>query len=106
MKQKKDISRRQFMGKVAASAAAVSIVPSHVLGRNAPSNKLNIAAIGSGGRARANSNGTQRENIVALCDVDQQRASRMFNEYPKARKFRDFRIMLDEMDNSIDAVLV
>jgi len=106
MKRKRHISRRQFMGKLAASAAAITIVPSHVLGRNAPSNKLNIAAIASGGRARANINGTKSENIVALCDVDERRAANMFKAYPKARKYKDFRIMLDEMDKSIDAVLV
>ena len=62
MKRKKRISRREFIRNVAASAAAVTIVPAHVLGRNAPSNKLNIAAIGSGGRARSNLKG-----VTALC---------------------------------------
>jgi len=94
------------MGGLAASAAAVTIVPAHVLGRDAPSNKLNIAAIGSGGRGRSNINGVKSENIVALCDVDDSRASSMFKAYPKAKRYKDFRIMLDEMDKSIDAVIV
>jgi len=94
------------MGKLAASAAAVTIVPAHVLGRNAPSNKLNIAAIGSGGQARGDINGVKGENIVALCDVDERRAGRTFKAYPKARRYKDFRVMLDEMDKSIDAVIV
>jgi len=94
------------MGKLAASAAAVTIVPAHVLGRNAPSNKLNIAAIGSGGQGRGNINGVKGENIVALCDVDERRAGRTFKAYPKAKRYKDFRVMLDEMDKSIDAVIV
>jgi len=106
MKRKKRISRREFMGKLAASTAAITIVPSHVLGRNAPSNKLNIAMIGAGGRARANLNGVESENIVALCDVDNERAKNIFDAHPRAKKYKDFRIMLDEMDKSIDAVIV
>ena len=94
------------MGKLAASAAAVTIVPAHVLGRNAPSSKLNIAAIGSGGQGRGDINGVKSENIVALCDVDERRAGRTFKAYPKAKRYKDFRVMLDEMDKSIDAVIV
>jgi len=106
MSKKKLISRREFVGNLAASVAAVTIAPSHVLGQNAPSNKLNIALIGSGGRARANLKGVSSENIVALCDVDEERAAEIYNAYPKAKKYKDFRIMLDEMDKSIDAVIV
>lgn len=94
------------MGNLAASMAAVTIVPAHVMGRNAPSNKLNIAAIGSGGRARANLKGVSSENIVALCDVDEKRAAGTYKNYPRAKKYKDFRIMLDEMEKSIDAVIV
>jgi len=106
MSKKKRISRREFVGSLASFIAAFTIVPAHVLGRNAPSNKLNIAAIGSGGRARKNLQGVSSENIVALCDVDGERAAAMYKEYPKAKKYKDFRIMLDEMDKSIDAVIV
>jgi len=70
MRRKRHISRREFVGKFAASAAALTIVPTHVLGRNAPSNKLNIGVIGVGGRGGANLRGVESENIVALCDVD------------------------------------
>jgi len=106
MSKKKCISRREFVGNLAASMAAVTIVPAHVLGRNPPSNKLNIAAIGSGGRARGNLTGVSSENIVALCDVDEERAADIYNAYPKAKKYKDFRFMLDEMGKSIDAVIV
>jgi predicted dehydrogenase len=46
------------------------------------------------------------ENIVALCDVDERRAASSFNKYPKVKQYRDYRKMLDEMDRSIDAVIV
>ena len=94
------------MGKLATSTAAITIVPATVLGRNAPSNKLNIAAIGSGGRAGANIKGCSSENIVALCDVDEGRAASAQKSYPNAKRYKDFRVMLDKMDKSIDAVIV
>ncbi len=67
------ISRRKFVANVAATTAAVTIVPRHVLGRGftAPSDKLNIAGIGVGGMGRTNLlNLGLDNNIVALCDVD------------------------------------
>jgi hypothetical protein len=66
------ISRRSFLAKAATTAAAVTIVPSHVLGRGfvPPSDKLNIAGIGVGGMGRTNLINLSTENIVALCDVD------------------------------------
>src|ERR1700704_1590286 len=65
------IPRRKFLSQVAA-AAAVTIVPRHVLGRGfvPPSDKLNIAGIGVGGMGRANLINLASQNIVALCDVD------------------------------------
>ena len=67
------VSRRDFVTKAAATTAAVSIVPRHVLGRGytAPSDRLNIAGIGVGGMGRTNLlNLGLDNNIVALCDVD------------------------------------
>ncbi|MFH1719132.1 MAG: Gfo/Idh/MocA family oxidoreductase [Planctomycetota bacterium] len=106
MARKGHISRREFMGKIAASTAAVTIVPARVLGRDAPSNKLNIAVIGSSGRARANLKGVSSENVVALCDVDEKRLEDTAKSYPKAKKYKDFRRMLDDVDKSIEAVIV
>jgi predicted dehydrogenase len=103
-----NISRRDFMNN-ALAAAAFTVVPRHVLGGRAyaaPSDKLNIACIGVGGRGRANLKGIRGENIVAMCDVDTRRAGEAFDNYPKARRYTDFRKMLDEMDNQVDAVVV
>lgn len=102
-------SRRQFLRGTVGTAAAFSIAPHYVLGGRAgaaPSDRLNIAHIGVGGRGGANVNGTRSENFVALCDVDTRRASENFEEYPSAKRYTDFHRMLDEMDNEIDAVTV
>jgi len=102
-------SRRQFLHEAAGAVAAFTVVPRHVLGRGAttpPSDKLNIACIGVGGQGGGNLKSVSRENIVALCDVDMQRADKAMAEYPKAKQYRDFHKMLDEMDNQIDAVVV
>ena len=104
MKNKK-ISRRQFMGV----AAALTIVPRYVLGgpRNIPpSEKVNIAGIGVGGRGASVLDGVSSQNIVALCDVDWKHAGGTFNRFPNAKKYRDFRKMLEEEDKNIDAVTV
>ncbi len=98
------ISRRDFMGGVAA-AAAFTIVPGRVLGAEPPSDKLNIAAIGAGGMGAHNIQMCSDENIVALCDVDDERAAETYKAYPDTKKYRDFRVML-EKEKNIDAVVV
>ena len=90
------------------AAAAFQIVPRHVLGgagQKPPSEKLNIAFIGAGGRARDNLDALRAENVIAMCDVDQKRAAKSFEEYPQIPKYRDFRQML-EKEKNIEAVVV
>ena len=105
--KKEDLSRRKFIGSAASSLAAVTIVPSHVLGRGQkpPSEKLNIAGVGIGGRGFADLRAVAGENIVALCDVDQRYAARAYKTWPDARRYVDFRKML-ETQKDIDAVIV
>lgn len=71
-----------------------------------PNEKLNIACIGVGGRGSANVKGVSGENIVAMCDVDENKAGKRFQQFDKAMKFQDFRVMLDKLDKQIDAVVV
>ncbi len=102
-------SRRGFLGRTTAALATVSIVPSYVLGlrgATSPNEKLNIACIGVGGRGAANVQGVARENIVAFCDVDSQRAAASVAKHPNAKIYQDFRRLFDEMGKSIDAVTV
>jgi predicted dehydrogenase len=103
-------SRRSFLRHSATAAAAFSIVPGHVIGlrgQTPPSGRLNIAAIGIGGMGRNNIRKCAvDENIVALCDVDSgERAGKIFAEFPNARAYRDYRVML-EQQKDIDAVII
>ena len=103
------LSRRQFLKTSTGAVFAFQLVPRHALGgdgKTPPSRKLNIAAIGAGGQAAADLKNMTDENIVALCDVDDRRAAEMFQKFPEAKRYKDFRKMLDEMDGKIDAVLV
>jgi predicted dehydrogenase len=71
----------------------------------APSEKLNIAGVGVGGMGASNLRKCSAENIVALCDIDQDYAAKTYRQYPKAKLHRDFRQMLDQQKD-IDAVIV
>lgn len=106
-----NITRRSFLQRGTAAAAALTIVPSSVLGKShghiAPTDKLNIAGVGIGGMGNGNlKNMENTENIVALCDVDWKYAKPVFDRHPQAKKYWDYRKMYDEMGKSIDAVMV
>ena len=95
------ISRRHFFyGSLLATSAKAA---NHSY--KSPSEKLNIAAIGAGGKGFTDINGCAGENIVALCDPDDSRAERAFKQFPNAPRYKDFRVMLDKQKD-IDAVLV
>lgn len=107
--KKGSLSRRSFIGRTAAVTAGLTVVPSSVvsgLGHTPPSDKLNIAGIGVGGMGRSNLRNVSDQNIVALCDVDWRYAKSCFDDYPKAKRFKDYRVMLDKMHKDIDAVIV
>ena len=104
------IPRRSFIKATAATTAGLTIIPSHVMGRAlghvAPSDKLNIAGIGVGGKGRVNLKAMNTENIVALCDVDWKYAQACFDDYPKAKRYWDWRKLFEEMGETIDAIMV
>src|SRR4030042_667638 len=103
-RQKIKISRRDFM-KSAAACAAFAFVPKRVMAGSA-SNKLNIAGIGVGGRGASDLEALESENIVALCDVDLDRAKDTIKKSSGAKLYRDFREMLDKEQKNIDAVVI
>lgn len=106
---KNKISRRKFIENTALAAAGFTILPSQVvsgLGHTMPSDKLNIAGVGVGGRGFGVLKGLESQNIVALCDVDWQYSKGCFDYFPNAKKYYDWRKMFDEMGNDIDAVMV
>jgi predicted dehydrogenase len=104
-------SRRDFLKNTSLAAAGFFIVPRHVLGRGyiAPSDKLNIAGIGAGGKGTsdlAEFAKSPKVNIVALVDVDDRQAVTSRKNFPNAKYYRDFREMLDKEKNNIDACSV
>lgn len=102
--------RHFFYGTLLAGAvpaAGFGSVPSlKAMGYKSPNEKLNIASIGAGGKAASDIMGCASENIVALCDVDDKQAARMYKQFEKAPKYRDFRKMLDKEGPGIDAAIV
>ncbi len=113
------ISRRAFLGTSAAAAAGLMVVPRHVVGgtqaKKAPSDTLNIGCIGVGGMGFTDTRGVSTENVVALCDVDEEMVARLIGseridpdqkaKFEKAAKYDDFRRMF-EKEKGIDAVTV
>lgn len=100
-------TRRTLLGRTALSGAGLLLAGVGVqIGRASPNEKLGIACIGLGNRGAANVGGVSGENVAALCDVDDQTAGNMYQRFPKARKYYDYRMMLEEMDRQIDAVVV
>ena len=87
--------------KTRVAANDAQVVP----GKVSPNEKLNVAAIGAGGKGFSDIMSCKGENIVALCDVDWDRCDKAFKELPDARRFRDYRNMLEQMPE-IDAVTI
>ena len=99
-------SRRNFLKTSATVAGGYWLGTTAVTKAASPNDKLNVACIGVGGRGAANVKGVSGENIVAMCDVDENKAGKGFQQFEKSRKFQDFRVMLDRMDKQIDAVVI
>jgi predicted dehydrogenase len=101
------MTRRDFLKASLALGAAVQIVPCHVLGQGLtpPSGKLHIAGIGVGGQGGGVLEEMKFENIVALCDVDSAKAGGTFGKFPGAKRYKDYREML-EKQKDIEAVMI
>ena len=103
------MNRRSFLRRTAAGAAGLVVLRDARSARGAEANsKLNLAHVGCGGRGREliHSTFSKSETIVAMCDVNQSKATEMFKAFPDVPKFQDFRVMLDEKGKEIDAVVV
>ena len=102
-------SRRHFLRRsalVTAGLTAAGRWPAQArAARISPHDQLNIGMIGAGGRGFENLMGVKSENIAALCDVDEARAAQAYAKFPKAKRYRDFRQML-EQEKSLHAVVV
>lgn len=100
-------TRRDFLKTTGAVAGGYWLGTSieDVSARSA-NEKLNIACIGVGGRGAANVGGVSSQNIVAMCDVDESKAGKRFQEFNQASKFKDYRVMFDKLGKQIDAVVI
>ncbi len=105
-----DLGRRRLL----AAAPGLFIVPRHVLGgvgQTAPSDRLNIAAVGAGGKGRSDIESVSHENIYAVCDIDDERLGATLGQEfaapfrDRVKTYRDYRVMLDE-NPEIDALLI
>lgn len=107
-----NLSRRNFIKNAGMTAAAFTILPRFVLGGKgyrAPSDKLYVAGIGVGGKGEsdiASFAKSGKAEIAYLCDVDTRRAAKSVAAFPKAKFYKDYRIMLDKEHKHIDAVSV
>ena len=104
-------SRRDFIKSASVLGAGAVFIPN--LMSCSPSGRLNVAVIGVGGQGKSNwsklinqKDPSWNENIVALCDVDDNRAAEAFKAMPNAKQFKDYRVMFDKMHKEIDAVMV
>jgi len=101
------INRRAFLkGAAAGGFGFLALRDSRIAFGYEANEKLNIAIVGCGGRGSGNIDGVAGENIVGLCDTNDNITAKAAERFPKARTFADFRVMLDRMEKEIDAVVV
>lgn len=105
------LNRRTFLRGTTAGLALFNILPGTLVqgaGRISANDKVNVAGIGVGSQGGGDIGAVAGEgqNIVALCDVDDNYAAKTFQKYPDAKKFKDFRVMFDKMGKGIDAVVI
>jgi predicted dehydrogenase len=101
-------TRRQFLRDTSLAGIGFWVAGGVALGASKAANEqLNIACIGVGGKGSSDVDGAGKVgNIVALCDVDSENLERKASKFPKAKKYADYRKMLEEMGKEIDAVTV
>ena len=111
----KEFSRRSFLKMGTTAAAAMAVSPSLLMGKEkkakkaAPQpldRKLKILGVGIGGRGASVLKGLESEDIIGLCDVDWKYAAHIFERYPDAKRYNDYRVMFKEMLDEADAVVV
>ena len=109
----KEISRRSFLKTGTAAAIGLSVAPEMLAKKKkkdaAPlpmDRKLKILGVGVGGRGAAVLNGLKNEEIIGLCDVDWKYAMPVFERFPNAKRYNDYKVMFAEMLDEADAVMV
>ena len=109
MPKKPNTSRRNFIKKTSAAAAASTTIPLFSIGKEGGNvnSKINVAVVGIAGMGGyATNEAAKKQNLVALCDLDQKKAGGVFKKHPNAAQFKDYRVMMDKMHKDIDAVAI
>src|SRR5260221_5728763 len=104
MNRKSRLSRRQFVGGSLAAAAGLACQPDRLIAQETPNGPakrpepLRVAVVGAGGRGADNLADLRPTgvSIVALCDCDERRAAQSFQKYPEARRYSDWRKLLEK----------
>ena len=102
-------NRRELLkGAAMGTAAWLILRDARSVASYQANDRLNIALVGVGNRGRYHADAIPRtgQNLVAVCDADQRHAAEAVRRHPEAAQYVDFRKMLDEMDNRIDALVV
>ena len=100
------MKRREFIGNAAVAGAGLLIAPRGIFGADAPSNKLNIALLGTWGRGTAHFDTISTQNVVAICDVNEDHLAYGAKRFPKAKTYIDWRKLLDDHQTlGLDAVV-
>lgn len=108
----KELSRREFLKVGSVAAAGLALAPEMLAKAKKPAapkpldRKLKILGVGIGGRGASDLKAMETEEIIGLCDVDWKYAEHVFNRYPNAKRYKDWRVMFDEMLDEADAVMV
>ncbi len=102
------LSRRDAVRTTLAAAAAGYHLglPVKAHASDSPNERLDLACIGVGGRGAANVSGLKSQNLVAMVDVDEDRAGKVFAQHAKASRFADYRKMFDELGSELDGVVI
>jgi predicted dehydrogenase len=99
------LTRRRFLRQSSTTGLGLWLGARSLFGqKKSPNERLNIGIIGTAHRAESNIKGVSAENIVALCDIDENYLGKISIEYPQARLYDDFRKLLEQPD--LDAVVV
>ena len=101
-------SRRQFMQTTAATGVGFWVAAGlRAEESKSPNEKIRFACVGIDGKGASDSEDAGKQgDVVAICDIDDLKLNAAAKKFEGAKKYNDFRKMLDEMGSSIDAVTV
>lgn len=107
METVEQLSRRAYL-KASAAMGASFVLPRFAIGRAGPGpgSKINVALIGAGGIAKTCYRDCQEQDVVAIAEVDEARGAGGFEAFPQAKRYKDFRTLLDAHGKELDLVIV